>query len=351
MAAFLELADAAVPVQHERGRVPASLKLMPFGRASLLLAWGMVVAVSGFLAWRGRVELLPWVRQQRWLLVAVEGAFLAGTALFLWMRAANPDLWHPVFGGEKPMNFAYLNAVVKSDYFPPYDPWFADGYINYYYFGFVLVAALIKLTGVVPAVAFNLAQPTLFGAVCAGAFSLAFNLSVPARGALRRASAYVAGTAAVFLVGVLGNLDAGLQVLDQLWRLGGQLEPESGGIPRLVMGIVAIVQGQRFPPLDFWRSTRFIGPENPGPIHEFPYFTFLYGDLHAHQIALPLTVGRIAARQRLLDRKALAIGHKRVLGAACCQQDRSDIVVTDGKIALPIGVARIGQRQPFANGP
>jgi YYY domain-containing protein len=50
------------------------------------------------------------------------------------------------------------------------------------------------------------------------------------------------------------------------------------------------VQGARFPPLDFWRSTRFIGPEDPPPIHEFPYFTFLYGDLHAHQIALPLTM-------------------------------------------------------------
>jgi len=59
---------------------------------------------------------------------------------------------------------------------------------------------------------------------------------------------------------------------------------------RLGAGVLALLQGGDFPVLDFWRSTRFIGPEDVGPIHEFPFFTFLYGDLHAHQIALPLTV-------------------------------------------------------------
>jgi YYY domain-containing protein len=268
----------------------ASLKLAPFERPLLLLVWGLLLAGSFAAVWSRRAALRDWILAERRLLIVEEAVFLACFGLFLFVRAANPDLWHPTFGGEKPMNFAYLNAITRSEYFPPYDPWFAGGIINYYYFGLVLVAVLIKLTSILPEIAFNLAEPTLFGALCVATFSAAFGLSIPVRGHVRRASAYLAGLTGVALVGILGNLDAGLQVLDQLWRIGGERVPQSGGVARLAMGVLAVIQGARFPPLDFWRSTRFIGPEDVGPIHEFPYFTFLYGDLHAHQIALPLTV-------------------------------------------------------------
>jgi YYY domain-containing protein len=46
----------------------------------------------------------------------------------------------------------------------------------------------------------------------------------------------------------------------------------------------------------FWTTTRAIAvPEGEtAPITEFPYFTFLYGDLHAHMLALPLTLLALA---------------------------------------------------------
>ena len=42
-------------------------------------------------------------------------------------------------------------------------------------------------------------------------------------------------------------------------------------------------------------STRVIGASiNDNAISEFPFFTFLYGDLHAHMMALPILILTLA---------------------------------------------------------
>ena len=43
------------------------------------------------------------------------------------------------------MEFAFLNAIVRSDRFPPYDPWMSGYSISYYYFGYMMMATLAKL--------------------------------------------------------------------------------------------------------------------------------------------------------------------------------------------------------------
>ncbi|MBI4492551.1 MAG: glycosyltransferase family 39 protein [Chloroflexi bacterium] len=277
----------------------ASLHVASYSRATIVAVVVLLAALSVLVARLRWTQLGAFLRANWRLLALEQGLFLLAFGGFLLVRMANPDLWHPNFGGEKPMDFAYLNAVIRSSSFPAYDPWFAGGYINYYYFGFVLTATLVKLTGIVPWVAYNLAIPLYFALTVGAAFSFGYSF-LAGQGRTARWPGRVAigcGLLAAVLVAVVGNLDALVQVSDGLSKLsGGTFQsriPGLAGAVNALLGLREVLNGKSLPPLDFWRSTRVIGPEDPGPISEFPWFTFLYGDLHAHMIALPITIAAI----------------------------------------------------------
>jgi len=155
----------------------ASLHVLPFTR---IVLWLLVLAMAGgsiLLARRHWSGLRTLVAEQWRTMLAVDVVFLLLFLVWVGVRWMNPDLWHPVVGGEKPMDFAYFNGVIKSTWFPPYDPWFAGGKLNYYYFGFVLMGSLTKALGIIPSVAYNLAIPSLFALTGVGGFVLASNLA------------------------------------------------------------------------------------------------------------------------------------------------------------------------------
>ena len=68
------------------------------------------------------------------------------------------------------MEIAFLNAVAKSAHMPPYDPYFAGGYINYYYYGQFMRRRCCQAGGHDREVGFNLAVPTLFALTVSHAF-------------------------------------------------------------------------------------------------------------------------------------------------------------------------------------
>ena len=308
-----------------------SLGWLEFSRAAigvgLLAVAGLSLAV---LAFRRR-EIVGFLTQHWRLLVWGELLFLGAFLLFALVRAENPDLWHPYRGGEKPMELAYLTAVVRSTVMPPYDPWFAGGYLNYYYWGYFILAVPIRLTGIIPATAFNLAVPLLFALTVTGAYSIAYNLAAsvsrgrgsapdgaepaiepaiePAmvepesseksgdtagsgRSFLRRTlqSPVCAGLVAAALLAGAGNLDGGVQVAQGTWSWinGGEFGPfdywrSSRAIPTLDALDPA--------PLAFWLPDPVAGHVESTPhITEFPFFTFLFADLHAHMIVIPFTL-------------------------------------------------------------
>lgn len=281
---------------------------IPFTPLTVTAALVLLLVANLLLGYFQRATIrAEW--SERWRsYLGVEALFLGFFLLFLLVRTGNPDLWHPWKGGEKPMDFSYFNAVLKSTTFPPYDPWFAGGYINYYYYGFVIVGVPVKWLGIVPAIAYNLILPTLFAMLAMGAYSIGWNLiaatarnrAAPAFDGVRDSAAnnpFLAGLASALGVAVLGNWGTVRMIWHGLQRLADMQVPfeEAGFFTRIawtVQGLYRLftVEGARLPygPSDwYWIPSRAIPGE---PITEFPAFTFLYADLHAHMIALPITV-------------------------------------------------------------
>lgn len=276
-------------------------------RSTLGLILLVLMIFSGILGWRDRVAIRQFFKAHWREVLFIEVLALSFFLLDLGIRVGNPDLWHPAKGGEKPMDFSYLNAVIKSETFPPYDPWFAGGYINYYYYGFVLVGMPIKFLGVVPSTAYNLILPTLFSLLALAGYSAGSTLFLAG---IKRShydqgsKARNAGILAAVLLVLAGNLGSARMFYDGFKKIGAPPAAEEGqflvGAFQAARGVGRYISSnEQMPyPLDqwYWNPSRAITPGEgeAGPITEFPFFTFLYADLHAHMISRPLTVFCIA---------------------------------------------------------
>jgi len=263
--------------------ITASLRLLRNSLPTIILALALLFLLSYYLFRRRREEMLSFWRDRRRLILINEVLFAGAFLLFVVIRMFNPDLWQPWLGGEKPMEFAFLNAILKSPYFPPYDPYYAGGYINYYYYGQFIVGLVIKLTGVMPSLAFNLAIPMLFALTVGNVFCMGYNLA-------RARNRVLTGLLAAVFVAVLGNLDGMVHLAERLSQLSGSSFrssiPGLDGLVRVWPGLLKVIQGQALPSLDYFGRTRVI----PGTINEFPYFSFLFADLHPHMIGIPFTI-------------------------------------------------------------
>jgi YYY domain-containing protein len=295
---------------------------LSYNKLTIGVALGLILLMGVWQLWRQRLDLLQEFRERWKYFLMVEVIFLGFFLLDLFIRIGNPDLWHDPDGGERPMDFAYFNAVLKSTTFPPYDPWFAGGYINYYYYGYVIVGTPVKLLGIVPAIAYNFILPTLFACLALGAFSVGWNML--ANGQIVKHSKWrmllgqksfitgISASAALILLGNLGTIRLLYRGFMCLAAPVNQLGSYNSHDCIIAPGVLPIDQVNIFLRL-WWTIKGFflsLGGLNlplsnrewmmtpsralPGisgdPITEFPLFTFLWSDLHAHMIAFSVTV-------------------------------------------------------------
>ena len=307
----------------------AMLGLAPFGAASLVAS---ALAVAGLGLWLagGPRAALAGAREaarDRWpALLASEAVFLAGLLATVWLRAHDPTPW----GTERPMDFAFFNAIQRSGFFPPNDPWLAGFSINYYYFGYLLMAAVALLTGVAPAVAYNLSLALIVGLTAQGAAGTIANLltlasarsaiALASRGRAARLAYAVFPLLAVIFVLVAGNQSGAVQVALGSERavaldggeLLGALGQAAAGEPRISLPAPITTPPDAWQTFEgwerrdaaesfnWWWPSRSLWDEYAGGererrynITEFPFFSFRLGDMHPHVMALPF--GLLAA--------------------------------------------------------
>mgnify|MGYP004621001603 FL=1 len=187
----------------------------------------------------------------------------------LWTYLAG---FHPAaHGTEKFMDYGFMEAMMRSKTLPAADIWYSQGKINYYYGGQYFAVFLTKVSGTQVELTYNLMRTF----VAAFAFVLPFSLvrqmtediqDKKISGWKKRLPS-VTGFIAGLAVSVAGNMH--YVVYAQIIPLIQKLKGEE-------------VSGYWFPD-----ATRYIGfnPDVPDKtIHEFPCYSFVLGDLHAHVV-------------------------------------------------------------------
>jgi YYY domain-containing protein len=266
-------------------------------------------------------------REHRNLFIAYEIVFALALVAWATFRMHAPDLSTT----EKPMEFAFFNAINRSPFFPPHDPWLSDYAIAYYYFGYVMMSVMHKLTGVTAGIAFSLSNAFWFALAAASAFGVTANVVLllargrkPAAGTAQpvqtalhkvQAATIAFGVLGAIMLVLMGNLIGPLEVAHanavgspEFWQW---LDIRELNRPAL-QNPPEVPWWTPRPGWWWWRGSRVLHdypPDQVSPvlasvaglpaadpdtyqevIDEFPQFSFLLGDMHPHVLALPFVV-------------------------------------------------------------
>jgi YYY domain-containing protein len=270
------------------------------GPLTTAVAWIALAGVALYLFQRRKAETLAFLDANSGLVFMYELAFLVLFFVLCVVRMKHPA----IVDQEKFMDFAFFNSIQRSAQMPPADPWLAGpaNYINYYYFGYFLLANFARAVPFVgPDFAYNLCVGFVFGLCGTALLSLGYNLT----------RTLWAGALGIFSFQIFGNLHGGLQVLQgpgfNWW------EPT-----RLIKDVA---KDGHYLNRWWWSASPAslasagLGPDaaRDGLISEFPAFSFLHGDLHPHFTALPLAFLVLSLGLNLMknpDAQPLSLGKR-----------------------------------------
>lgn len=207
------------------------------------------------------------------LILMEELLFLFFFLMWMYFSGFRPE----ASGTEKFMDYGFMASMMRSDTLPSADIWYSQSPINYYYGGQYYAVYLTKLSFTRVQETYHLMRALVASFAFVLPFSIAYRLLWDVmKKSLRRLKR---------LIPALGGLLAGVAV-----SFGGNMHYVYYGKLR---PILANLFG--WEQVDYWfpNSTRYIGynPDVPDKtIHEFPSYSFVLGDLHAHMVNLFLVL-------------------------------------------------------------
>lgn len=266
---------------------------------AVLLTLSIVVIQRGPQSWK---TLWGWISGNKRYIMIVELLFFGAFALWTFVRAANPE----AIGTEKPMELAFINAILHSPTFPPHDPWLSGYAISYYYFGYIIVAMLAMLTRISGSVAFNLGISLTFSLTAVSAYGLVYNLLTSHEEFEQTDEQQSKGgfiTSALLgplFILIVSNLEGFLHSLHNRGLFWSQT---ASGEMYSKFWTWLDIKDLNVPPMEplswipqkfwwWWRASRVIQDYDLAGnakeiIDEFPFFSYLLGDLHPHVLAMP----------------------------------------------------------------
>jgi len=268
----------------------------------------------------------------------------------------------PIINGqEKFMDYGFIMSMIRNPKLPASDMWLAGYSINYYYFGQFMWALVIKGSFVAPQVGYNIAMVSAIALPFAMCFSLGTMLfdymsenCNHVKGFWSPVFRYGTGIFAGFTVMLFGNSHSffydenstlGNKILNFLGRHGVNVGTTT----------------------DFYYpdSTRYIGhnpdsmvydelgkliDEGDYTIEEFPFYSYLVSDLHAHVISIMVVLLIIGislaflARTKHPDNYELNVVPKRISQAVKVQIFKTEYkrLITFELVAMSVllGVAQ-----------
>ena len=280
-----------------------TLRLMQNDLASQVTALFILAGINlAVLHKTDKADFRAWITKNKKLFLIGEVLFLAAFILMALVRAANPE----IINTEKFMEMAFINAILKSPGFPPMDPWLSGYSISYYYFGYLMAAMLIRVTGVSSAVGYNLVAAFWFGMTAAGAYGVLWDLlSLRQENAkcdqtaifLTRRKAVLALLAPLMML-AMGNWFGGLDMIHARGLLLARVW-EDLDIPELTREPAALTIKPQRGGWSWWQASRVVQDRTLDGramevIDEFPAFTFLLADIHPHMLSMPLALLAVA---------------------------------------------------------